>query len=108
MRLGELRSGKTLIALCSIALSTLLPATPALSQTAAKSGPEAQLQLREGFHLAQYRECSQRAGPYATQTTAWQRWREAGSRGYSVSNGVVPCYDETSTRGYCFFVFFRC
>jgi hypothetical protein len=105
MRLGELRSGKTLIALCSIALSTLLPATPALSQAAA---PEAQLQLRERLHLAQYRECSQRAGPYATQTTAWQRWREAGSRGYSVSNGVVPCYDETSTRGYCFFVFFRC
>jgi hypothetical protein len=105
MRLGELRSGKTLIALCSIALSTLLPTTPALSQAAA---PETQLQLRERLHLVQYRECSQRAGPFATQGTAWQRWREAGNRGYSVSNGVVPCYDETATRGYCFFVFFRC
>jgi hypothetical protein len=105
MKLGELRSGKTLIALCTIALSTLLPTTPALSQAAA---PEAQRQLRERLHLAQHRECSQRAGPYPTQGTAWQRLREAGNRGYSVSNGVVPCYDETATRGYCFFVFVRC
>lgn len=51
----------------------------------------------------QARECSQRQGPFVTQNTAWQRWREARNRGYAVSNGVVPC-----NGGYCFFVYFRC
>jgi hypothetical protein len=50
-------------------------------------------------------QCSRRVGPFATQTTAWQRWREARSMGYAVSNGVVPCY-QGGTRGYCFFVFY--
>ena len=53
-------------------------------------------------------ECSESAGPYATQTTAWQRWREAQDLRYAVSNGVFPCYDSYSTRGYCFNVFFAC
>ena len=57
------------------------------------------------LHLAQ--QCSQRVGPFVTQTTAWQRWRDAQARGYAVSNGVVPCYDQGS-RGYCFNVFFSC
>ena len=60
------------------------------------------------LQTVQYRECSRRAGPYATQDTAWRKWREARSQGYPVSNGVVPCYDQYNTRGYCFFVFYRC
>lgn len=55
--------------------------------------------------LAQ-RQCSQRFGPFI-QETAWARWRQARAQGYAVSNGVVPCYDGP-TRGYCFFVFYRC
>ena len=45
-----------------------------------------------------------RRGPYATQDTAWQRWREAQAQGFAVSNGVFPCWDQ-GTRGYCFNVF---
>ncbi len=60
------------------------------------------------LQAVQYRECSRRAGPFATQDTAWRKWREARSQGYPVSNGVVPCYDHYNTRGYCFFVFYRC
>jgi hypothetical protein len=52
------------------------------------------------------RECSQRIGPFVTQTTAYQRLDEAKRRGYSVS-GVFPCYED-NTRGYCFNVFFPC
>jgi hypothetical protein len=52
-------------------------------------------------------ECSQRVGPFATQTTAWQRWRQARGLGYSVSNGVVPCWQD-KIRGYCFFVYYPC
>jgi|SRR5215213_2537740 hypothetical protein len=57
------------------------------------------------LHLAQ--QCWQRVGPFSTQDTAWQRWREAQGRGYAVSNGVVPCYDQ-GARGYCFNVFYSC
>ena len=33
----------------------------------------------------------------------------AGPRqGYAVSNGVVPCYDQYGSRGYCFFVYYNC
>ncbi len=53
-------------------------------------------------------QCSQQIGPYATQNTAWQRWREAQSQGYEVSNGVFPCYDDSFTRGYCFNVYYQC
>lgn len=59
------------------------------------------------YRLIQARECSQRAGPFVTQSTAWQRWREARDRGLAVSNGVVPCVGD-GIRGYCFFVFYRC
>ncbi len=107
MRLGGLWSCKTIIALCFFVFSALLLPTLALSQTVGEPSREAQLLFQDQLYLAQYRECSQRAGPYATQSTAWQRWRDAESRGYPVSNGVVPCY-EGSTRGYCFFVFLRC
>lgn len=49
---------------------------------------------------------SQRVGPYATQTTAFQRYDEADAAGCIMSEGTFPCYDETWTRGYCFNVFF--
>lgn len=52
-------------------------------------------------------QCNQRVGPFATQTTAWRRWRQARYAGYSVSNGVTPCYDG-GYRGYCFFAFYSC
>lgn len=81
------------LAPCAFACAMLLLPAPALSQ--------------DKLQLAQYRQCSQRVGPFATQTTAWQRWREAQGQGYAVSNGVVPCY-EGNTRGYCFFAYFRC
>ncbi len=53
-------------------------------------------------------DCWTRIGPYATQDTAWERWREASAQGIEVSQGVVPCYDETWTRGYCFNAFHPC
>jgi hypothetical protein len=49
--------------------------------------------------------CSRRIGPFATQDTAWQRWRQARGQGFSLSNGIFPCYDQLGTRGYCFNVF---
>jgi hypothetical protein len=67
----------------------------------------AQIPPRGGFQILRVAECSQRIGPFATQTTAWQRWRAAKALGYSVSNGVVPCYVDW-TRGYCFNIFYSC
>ncbi len=52
------------------------------------------------------RQCSQRIGPFVTQSTAWQRLRQAERQGYAVS-GVFPCYGAGG-RGYCFNVFFPC
>lgn len=46
--------------------------------------------------------CSRRAGPFATQTTAFARRRQAISRGFQVSN-VFP-----NGGGYAFNVFFFC
>jgi hypothetical protein len=57
------------------------------------------------LHFVQ--RCSRRVGPFATQDTAWQRWRQARAQGYSLSNGIFPCYDQ-GTRGYCFNVFLAC
>ena len=107
MRFDRPWSCKTIIAPCFFAGAMQLLPAPALSQTAADSSDQARLRSQNELHLAQYRECSRRIGPFVTQTTAWQRWREARDRGYSVSNGVVPCY-AGSTRGYCFFAFYRC
>jgi len=59
------------------------------------------------FPLASRGECSRRAGPFVTQTTAWNRLRQAKGKGYAVS-GVFPCYDGYGTRGYCFNYFFPC
>ena len=78
----------------------------ALPLTPGNSGGQAGVDLQNHLHLAQ--QCSQRVGPFVTQGTAWQRWRDAQGRGYAVSNGVVPCYDQSGTRGYCFNVFYSC
>lgn len=69
--------------------------------------PEQQEQ-QEPKKQAQAAECWKRAGPYATQDTAWRRWRESQGQGSKVSNGVFPCYDQYGIRGYCFNVFFPC
>jgi hypothetical protein len=96
-----------LIVLCVFAWATpLLPAS-ARAEAEADSHDQARLPSPHPLQLVVQRECSQRAGPYATQDTAWQRWRAVRSQGYAVSNGVAPCY-EARTRGYCFFVFFPC
>ena len=60
----------------------------------------AQVQLAQG--------CARRLGPFVTQDTAWQRWRQGRAQGYSLSNGIFPCYDQYGTRGYCFNVFLPC
>ena len=57
------------------------------------------------YHQA--RQCWERIGPFATQDTAWRRWRQARSQGYAVSNGVTPCWQD-GTRGYCFRVYYSC
>ena len=48
----------------------------------------------------------QQVGPFATQTTAWERYREHRDQGCEMSEGVFPCYVGDFTRGYCFNVFF--
>ncbi|HEU0223199.1 MAG TPA: hypothetical protein VFR34_13450 [Paracoccaceae bacterium] len=53
---------------------------------------------------AQYQQCEQRVGPFATQDRAWSVWREAQARGYQVSNGIYICWVDY-TRAYCFNVF---
>lgn len=83
---------------------------PASSGPVSKAGPPAQSaasQKNAGL-LHRTRQCQQRAGPYATQNTAWQYWQQARAQGYGVSNGVVPCRDQYGSRGYCFFVFYDC
>jgi hypothetical protein len=89
--------------LCFLVCAMHLLPNSALSMNAANSNDQVRLLSKNELHLAQ--QCSQRVGPFATQTTAWQRWRDAKSQGYAVSNGVVPCYDG-GTSGYCFYVYF--
>jgi hypothetical protein len=96
----------TFCVLCTLVCTLLLPAS-ASSVTATRTSGQAS-QLPQGqIHFAQARQCSRRVGPFATQTTAWARWREARSRGYAVSNGVYPCYQDY-IRGYCFNAFYPC
>ena len=89
---------------CLIGATYLSPASAQLPRTAPFGERAA---AYGGPQLVQYGQCSQRVGPFATQMTAWQRWREAQAGGYSVSQGVVPCY-WGDTRGYCFNVFRAC
>lgn len=63
-------------------------------------------QSKDSGLLIQFRECQQEIWS-ATQSTAWQRWRETQGQGYAVSKGVYPCY-QYDTRGYCFVVFYSC
>ena len=99
---------KTLVVLCGCVCAMPVLLSSALADIGVNASAPGWLLSRQLLQLAQYRQCSQRVGPFATQTTAWQRWREARSQGYAVSNGVVPCYDASGTRGYCFNVFFPC
>ena len=103
MKPQRLRLSKIIILLCLFASAMHLMPRSALSMTAANWSDQVGLLPQNELRLAQLRQCSRQAGPFVTQTTAWQRWREARSQGYAVSNGVVPCYD-----GYCFNVFFPC
>jgi hypothetical protein len=80
---------------------------------ASAESPDAQVApLPSGAPRLAQAPCSRRMGPFATQETAWRRWREARGQGIPVSSGVFPCYDSSypppGTRGYCFNVFSGC
>ena len=102
-----IRSSRALLIAGALQLSALLSPSTTLAQTTpdALTAPQA---LQSPLQLAQARQCERREGPFATQDTAWQRWRQTRARGFEVSQGVVPCRDQYGTRGYCFFVFHRC
>jgi len=82
----------------------MLMAPPA-AQSQVSRFDQSQSSAPNTLHFVQ--GCSRRVGPFATQDTAWQRWRQARGQGYSLSNGIFPCYDQ-GTRGYCFNVFRPC
>ena len=110
-----LKNSKTCILvtiLCAILMSLTLSQSLSATEHSQKVFPfttqyEAAKDAHYSLRLAQYQQCSERIGPFATQDTAWQRWRTARSQGYAVSSGVFPCYDY-DTRGYCFNVFYPC
>jgi hypothetical protein len=104
MKLATFEIRKAIGVLCFLAGAMNLMPTSAYSQTLVDTGDLAQSPAQSRFHLAQYRQCSQEFGPFVTQSTAWQRWRNARSSGISVSRGVVPCYGG----GYCFYAYFSC
>lgn len=105
MKPRRLRLGKILILLCLFASAMHLMPASAMSVTTTNWSNQVRPVPQNHLHLAQ--QCSRRAGPFATQTTAWQRLRQTESQGYGVS-GVFPCYDGYGTRGYCFNVFVPC
>jgi hypothetical protein len=93
-------------ALCiagAVACAVLMP--PPAAQSQVSRFDQGQLSAPSTLRFVQ--GCSRRMGPFATQDTAWQRWRQARSQRYSLSNGIFPCYDQ-GTRGYCFNVFLPC
>ena len=95
-------------ALCivgAVACAALLMAPPA-AQSQVSRFDQGPLLAQSTLRLVQ--GCSRRIGPFATQDTAWQRWRQGRAQGYSLSNGIFPCYDQYGTRGYCFNVFLPC
>ena len=104
-----------------LACAVLLAPTTALPQAANAPDAQGRLQAQSGLRFAQVQPvqvqlaqvqlaqgCARRVGPFATQDTAWQRWRQGRAQGYSLSNGIFPCYDQYGTRGYCFNVFLPC
>ena len=89
------------LTVCIWALSPLA----ALAQSSSAIAPSASVPSasvlslpREQVRPVQYRQCSRQYGPYFTQTTAWQRWRQARNSGLAVSRGVVPCYGRGGRR----------
>lgn len=82
-------------------------AAASLSNADDGTARDPQLTAPERLQLAQRRQCEQRMGPFVTQETAWQRWRQARGQGQAVSQGVVPCHGQ-GIRGYCYFVFYAC
>ena len=101
MTILSLRRRKTSVMIACCACLLHLPVVSAATAQYPSATPE-------HITLAQARQCERRAGPFSTQDTAWQRWRQARDRGVAVSRGVVPCYDQYGTRGYCFFTFHPC
>jgi hypothetical protein len=93
--------------LCSFMFALLLCSVPALSLPFGGSTGSAQKSSQRPLHLTQG-QCWQQVGPFATQDTAWARWRAARSQGYAVSSGVFPCYGQQGGRGYCFNVYYPC
>jgi hypothetical protein len=87
------------------AMACFVLIAPPAAQSQISRFEQTQLSAPSMLHFAQ--GCSRRIGPFATQDTAWQRWRQARGQGYSLSNGIFPCYDQ-GTRGYCFNVFRPC
>jgi hypothetical protein len=92
----------TLTAFCFLACTTQLVPPPARSEEAIDPPAAVSQPLR----VTQAGQCSRRAGPYVTQTTAWTYWRQAQGSGYAVSEGVFPCHE--GWRGYCFNVVLAC
>jgi hypothetical protein len=107
MKLCGLWRRKPLILFSSVCAMHLLT-TLVVSEAAVNSSDARQSPSRDQLRLAQQGECSERAGPFATQATAWQRWRQVQGQGYALSQGIFPCTDQSGARGYCFNVFYRC
>jgi len=78
---------------------------PPAAQSQVSRFDQGQLSARSTLNFVQ--GCSRRIGPVATQDRAWQLWRQARAQGYSLRNGIFPCFDH-GTRGYCFNVFLPC
>ena len=88
--------------LCFVVGAMLMVWRPALSLT---YSVEEVLPHSQGTVRLAQQQCDQRIGPFATQDTAWSRWREAQGQGHSVSAGVDACYNASGRKGYCFNIF---
>ncbi|WP_162914407.1 hypothetical protein [Taklimakanibacter lacteus] len=97
-----MRKAIEMFAATALVTALFFGSNAAIAVTSAEPGSPG-ITAQKRLHSVQ--QCAQRVGPFATQSTAWQRWRQARAQGYAVSNGVVPCYDQFGTRGYCFNVF---
>ncbi len=91
---------------CLTAGVLLLPLALSTTVTAKIASTEIGRNPSASFAVAQARTCSKQAGPFATQSTAYQRRRQAQAQGYQVS-GVFPAYG-TYGRGYAFNYFWYC
>ena len=89
------------------AIACVVLMAPPAAQSQVSRFDQGQLSGPSTLHVAAPRRCSRQVGPFATQDTAWQRWRQARAQGYPLSNGIFPCNDR-GTRGYCFNAFLPC